>query len=152
MLQAAAGGRYHIRAFAFLFLAAAVARFLSARCLSSQREPLPPGKRLHSPPLGKLIASLARDTNGRLLVYLLAAQAGVQIAGPYFTPFMLGHLGLNYFRYVIVICAASVARVLFLPLLGESSSASARGGSSGSPASASSPCPPCGWRPTHSPC
>jgi MFS family permease len=117
-LQAAAGGRYHVRAFAVLFLAAAVARFLSASCLFSQREPLPPGRRLHSPPLGKLIASLARDTNGPLLIYLLAAQAGVQIAGPYFTPFMLGHLGLNYFRYVTAICAASLARVLFLPILG----------------------------------
>ena len=103
MLQVAAGGRFQIRAFAFLFLAAAVARFLSASFLFSQHEPLPPGKRLHSPPLGKLIASLAHDTNGPLLVYLLAAQAGVQIAGPYFTPFMLGHLGLNYFHYVTAI-------------------------------------------------
>ena len=118
VLQAAAGSGYALRAFALLFLVAAVARFLSASLLRRQREPLPPGSRLSLPPPRKLMASLAHDTNGPVLAYLLLSQAAVQIAGPYFTPFMLGHLALSYFQYVVLICAALVARIVLLPAWG----------------------------------
>jgi MFS family permease len=48
----------------------------------------------------------------------LAAQAAVQIASPYVTPFMLSHLKLDYYRYVVLICAFSVAKIFVLPTLG----------------------------------
>jgi MFS family permease len=79
---------------------------------------MPPGSRLSLPPPGKLMASLAQNTNGPVLAYLLLSQAAVQIAGPYFTPFMLGHLALSYYQYVILICAASIARIVLLPAWG----------------------------------
>ena len=118
VLQAAAGSGYALRAFALLFLVAALARFLSASLLRRQREPMPPGSRLSLPPLGKLVASLVQNTNGPVLAYLLLSQAAVQVAGPYFTPFMLGHLALSYYQYVILICAASIARIALLPAWG----------------------------------
>ena len=43
----------------------------------------------------------------------------MQIAGPYFTPFMLGRLAISYYRYVILICASSVAKIIFLPAIGK---------------------------------
>ena len=64
------------------------------------------------------MASLVQNTNGPVLAYLLLSQAAVQVAGPYFTPFMLGHLALSYYHYVILICAASLARIVLLPAWG----------------------------------
>jgi MFS family permease len=118
VLHAAAGGGNHVRAFAVLFLVAAAARFCSAALLRRQREPQPPGNRLPLPPLGKLTAALVRDTNGPVLAYLLLSQAAVQVASPYFTPFMLGHLALGYYRYVVLICTALLARIVLLPAWG----------------------------------
>ena len=93
ILQVAANGGSHLRVFALLFLAAAVARSISAALLSRHREPLPPADRAPLPSLGQLMTSLVRETNGSVLCYLLVAQFAIQISGPYFTPFMLGHLG-----------------------------------------------------------
>jgi MFS family permease len=44
----------------------------------------------------------------------------VQIAAPYFNPYMLGYLKFSYWAYVVLICAANVAKIAFLPLLGRS--------------------------------
>ncbi len=62
--------------------------------------------------------SLTDGANGRLLLYLMAAQAAVQISSPYFNPYMLGELQFSYSTYVIVVCAAIVAKILFLPTVG----------------------------------
>ena len=99
------------------------------------------------------MASLARDTNGPVLAYLLLSQAAVQVAGPYFTPFMLGHLALGYYRYVVLVCAALLARIVLLPAWGRVvERCRGRIGSCGSAPSASSPCPPCGSSRGRSPC
>jgi MFS family permease len=54
----------------------------------------------------------------RLLVYVLAVQLAVWTSAPYYTPFMLAHLRLSYGGFTVVICAALVAKILCLPLLG----------------------------------
>jgi MFS family permease len=56
--------------------------------------------------------------HGRLLVYLLVLQSGVWIAAPYFTPFMLGPLGLDYTAFAALTASAFLSRVIALPLLG----------------------------------
>jgi len=66
----------------------------------------------------RVFQSLTTSPNGRLLVYLLAVQMGVQISAPYFTPYMLGQLELSYLSYVILSCAAYVAKIVCLPALG----------------------------------
>ena len=48
----------------------------------------------------------------------MAAQAAVQISSPYFNPYMLGELRFSYSIYVIVVCAAIVAKIVFLPTVG----------------------------------
>ena len=48
----------------------------------------------------------------------MAAQAAVQISSPYFNPYMLGELQFSYSIYVIVVCTAIVAKILFLPTVG----------------------------------
>ena len=99
--------------FAFLFLAAAAARFTSARLLASQRSP---NRRAGLDRLrcGAAFRALADGDNGRLLLYLLAAQAAMQIAGPYFNPYMLGELRFSASLYVTVVAASIVGKILFL--------------------------------------
>ena len=104
--------------FAVLFSMAAASRFTSAGLLASQREPQPPRDSGPRPSLTAVFRSLADGANGRLLLYLLAAQAAVQISSPYFNPYMLGELRFSYSIYVIVVCTAMVAKILFLPTVG----------------------------------
>ncbi len=57
-------------------------------------------------------------SDGRLLVYLLSVQAAAQVAGPYFTPYMLRHLHFSYLEYVLLIGTSFFAKVMALPRLG----------------------------------
>ncbi len=104
--------------FALLFLMASASRFTSAGLLASQREPQSPPSRTARPSLAVIFRALTAGANGRLLLYLMAAQAAVQIAAPYFNPYMLGELHFSYSIYVIAICAFIVAKIAFLPTVG----------------------------------
>jgi hypothetical protein len=103
--------------FAVLFFLAAASRFVSVGLLTMQREPQPP-RHAAAAPLADIFRGLRSGENGRLLLYLMAVQAAVQIAGPYFNPFMLGELHFSYTTYAVVVCAAMVAKVYFLPTVG----------------------------------
>ena len=70
------------------------------------------------PSLAAIFRALTDGANGRLLLYLMAAQAAVQISAPYFNPYMLGELQFSYSIYVIVVCTAIVAKIVFLPTVG----------------------------------
>ncbi len=107
-----------LAAFALLFLTAAVCRFVSARFLARQSEsaPRPGGHRDVSPT--ELLRRCRRGHDGRLLVYLLSVQMAVQIAGPYFTPFMLKQLRFSYATYVTLVAASFIAKAIALPWLG----------------------------------
>ncbi len=103
--------------FALLFVLAAVSRLASAALLASQREPQPPRTSASQPLLTATLRTLSGG-NGRLLLYLLAAQAAAQISVPYFNPYMLGELHFSYSVYVTVVCAAIVSKIVFLPTVG----------------------------------
>ncbi|MGO9111893.1 MAG: MFS transporter [Thermoguttaceae bacterium] len=117
-LQLADGWGIPLTVFALLFFIASASRFTSASVLASQREPQPPRSGTPRPALTAIFSLLTDGPNGRLLLYLMAAQAAVQIAGPYFNPYMLSELHFSYSIYVIVVCASIVARILFLPTVG----------------------------------
>jgi len=104
--------------FALLFFTATASRLTSAGLLASQREPQPPRGGVSRPSLTAIFHSLAEGTNGRLFLFLMASQAAVQISSPYFNPYMLGELRFSYSIYVIVVCAAIVAKIFFLPTVG----------------------------------
>ena len=88
------------------------------RLLAGQCEPQSPRSGAPGPSLTAIFHSLTDGANGRLLLYLMAATAAVQIAGPYFNPYMLSGLQFSYSTYVIVVCASIVAKILFLPTVG----------------------------------
>jgi hypothetical protein len=53
-----------------------------------------------------------------VLAYLLGVQVAVNVAAPFFTPFMLGPLALSYAGYTVLMATALVSRIAVLPLLG----------------------------------
>jgi MFS family permease len=107
-----------VRAYALVFGAALVARGISARFLSLQSEPKPAplGETWISP--GAIRRHVRSGGHGRLLAYLLVFQSSVWIAAPYFTPYMLGPLGLDYGTFAALTGSALLARIVALPTLG----------------------------------
>jgi MFS family permease len=117
ILGAAASWSRPLHGFAVLFLLAAAFRFASARFLVQQSERLPiTPDRLVGP--RELLRRTWRGEDGRLLRYLAAIMGAVMIAGPFFTPLMLGPLGFSYTEYMILLATAFVSKTIALPLLG----------------------------------
>jgi MFS family permease len=104
--------------YAALFLAACAARLLSARLLALQSEPHPELPETREITLRKFLGGLRGTPQGRLLRHLLAMTMAVNVAAPFFTPYMLRHLGLSYGAFTMLTAGAFVSRVFALPLLG----------------------------------
>ena len=66
----------------------------------------------------ELAGRIKAGSSERLLLYFLAVQVAVQISGPYFSPFMLGHLRISYLDYVGLLATSFVAKILMLPACG----------------------------------
>ena len=119
LLEAVAIDAAPLLGFALLFALAGGARLASAGFLARQSEP--PGLvELHRPasPRRAVLRRLGRGEGGRVLAYLLGIQVAVNIAAPFFTPYMLGPLGLTYAGFMGLTAAAFAARIAVLPLLG----------------------------------
>ena len=59
-------------------------------------------------------ASWSREVRS-LVLYLLTMQTAVYVASPYFTPFMLDHLQLNYLQYMYLLCLSFAGKMLAMP-------------------------------------
>lgn len=117
-LQFAAARDQVLTAFVVLFATAGTCRLISAWMLALQSEPVPVARSMRRIPWRDLLKHLSQRSGGRLLVYLVAVQASVQIAGPFFTPFMFQKLHLSYAQYVTMISVAFLAKVIILPVWG----------------------------------
>ncbi len=104
--------------FAAIFAVASLARWVSAWFLSRQRELGPLGPAVERSALRTSLAATRASGHARLLLYLLVTHFSVYIAAPYFTPYMLGPLGLSYAEFTGLVALAFVARVFSLPALG----------------------------------
>jgi MFS family permease len=110
-----------LEAFALIFAVAAACRFLSSRLLAMHSEPFSPGN-----PDGpgqvigrrEIVARLKYNGEGRLLACLWMTYAAAQIAGPYFTPFILGHLRFDYATYMLILATSILTKALSMPLFG----------------------------------
>jgi MFS family permease len=106
-------------AFAAVFLVASLCRAVSVWFLSRQSEPIGPAQHYRPVSWSELRRRLATRADAGFLLYFLGAQCAVQIAGPYFNPYMLQQLRLSYAHYMLLIAAAYVSRIIALPALGE---------------------------------
>ncbi|MGQ0614817.1 MAG: MFS transporter [Planctomycetaceae bacterium] len=118
LLQFGSDRGWRLQAFAAIFLIAGAARFASALFLKGQSEPRPVPRIPRSVPLRELLGRIRGRADGRLLLYLVGAQATAAIASPYFNPYMLEKLAFSYDRYMTLLGCAFLGRVALLPALG----------------------------------
>jgi hypothetical protein len=104
--------------YATLFASAGVARVISAAFLLVQSEPrrVPVGHRDAS--FREFFAGFRYDEGGRLLVYMLCFGSAAATAVPFFTPYLLGHLGLTYPAFMTLIATSFLVKAAVLPSLG----------------------------------
>ncbi len=105
--------------FAALFGTAAVCRGLSTWCLGAQSEPtpIPPGVRWLT--WRETWQRASSGSTGRLLLFAVAMQSGVYVAGPFFNPYILKTLQFSYAEYAALLGVSFVSKFLLLPLWGK---------------------------------
>jgi hypothetical protein len=118
VLQGGKNLGYGVAAFGVMFGLAAAARLLSTWLLTTTSEPQPLPVDQRVVPLGDWVRRAWSAPDGRLLAYLLAVQVSAYVAAPYFAPFMLKQLHLDYAPYVTLLAVAFAAKILMMPLLG----------------------------------
>ena len=105
-------------AFAALFVAAGVARLVSSRFLAGMSETPGLASRLEAIHVRGVLRQLRGRDAGRIVGWLLAMQVVVNVAAPFFAPYMLGPLGLSYDGFMLLTATSFVSRIAVLPLLG----------------------------------
>lgn len=104
--------------FGLLFTLAMLARFVSAGFLARQSERSGTAATHRTLRPAAILAAVRRAGSLRVLAYLLGMQIVVNVAAPYFTPYMLGPLSLSYVEFMVLTSAAFLARALVLPGIG----------------------------------
>jgi MFS family permease len=117
-LNSASQAGQTLPAFAVLFFLASLCRFASAGFLANHTEPVPLADDHRHVTAREWLARARHGLDGRLLTYLFAVQTAAQLAGPYFTPYMIRTLKLNYAHYVVLVAVAFASKAAALPLLG----------------------------------
>jgi MFS family permease len=104
--------------FAAIFAVAGGFRFFSAAMLALQSEPQPAENR-ETWRMRDLTARRGGEAFWRVLMYLLFVQFAVHLASPFFTPFMISHLGLSYAGYASLIALAFCGKIAAMHWLGD---------------------------------
>ncbi len=103
--------------FALLFAMAFAFRLVSVACLAAQTDA---GLKAQAEPKIRLVELLARFKEkdaGRFLVFLLMSQISVNLASPFFSPYMLAHVKFSYMEYVALVSGSFVAKIVFYPAI-----------------------------------
>jgi MFS family permease len=104
-----------LRVFLTLFALAGLCRFCSVLCLMAKSERQRPDRSLQAINVGELREMWKRGASGPLLAYLWIMYATAQIAGPFFTPYLLKDMGVSYREYTLVLGMSILAKVLVMP-------------------------------------
>lgn len=109
-------------AFAALFTLAMVGRSLSAYFQWRQSEPPHAHTGMKTIAFSDLISRLRKGDQATFLLYMVCMHLTVQVASPYFNPYMLKQLNLSYLDYTMLVGVAYIGRIVSLPTLGRLSS------------------------------
>ena len=112
------GSHQYLVVFAVLFFIAGLARLGSTWCHTQVSEPIPMPANQRRVPISTFLRGPNAVSGGRLLLYMLGLSASVQVSGPFFTPYMLKELHLDYLVFSGLICCSFLGRVLAMPLIG----------------------------------
>lgn len=108
-----------LHAFALIFGLALIARLISSYSLWLKYEPPDILANQKIRPFSAVLHELLLKKEGKVLQYLLFVQLAVNISGPYFAPYMLKELALDYEEYMVLVAVSFLARALVLPLVGQ---------------------------------
>jgi MFS family permease len=104
--------------FAVLFGLAAIFRLSSATIFGRVYEPALGECRLKSPSFVRFVRDLPRSNLGHFMLYSMALNFGVYIAGPFFTVYQLRDLGFSYTTYMGLAVTSTLATMVGLRLWG----------------------------------
>lgn len=102
--------------FATLFLFAAFLRLGSAHYLYRQPDEIKPAP-LEKITITKLFSVFKTDTMGRMLLFVLGVRFCVFLSAPYFGPYMLRVMKLDYFWFTMIIAASVAGRIMVMGFL-----------------------------------
>lgn len=104
--------------FLICYLVAGLARAGSAHFLSIQHDP---GKGLERtrPSMREAFSGFNKHPYGRLILLIVCISGAVNLSAPYFTPYWLKAMQLNYAQYTTLTAISFVARVFAAPYWGE---------------------------------
>jgi MFS family permease len=114
-LQWGKGRGSELALFAVLFGGALVARLVSASFLARQSETTGLVGEHRALAARGIVEAIRSAGSGRVLAYLLTMSLSVNVAAPYFTPYMFGPLALSYAQFMTLIATALIARIAILP-------------------------------------
>jgi MFS family permease len=112
------GDTTYLNVYAGLFVLAGVARLGSTWCHTRVSEPVPMPPNQKRVPFSTFLRGPNAVSGGRLLLYMLCLQLCVQVSGPFFGPYMLKSLELDYTVFAGLLCCSFLGRVLAMPLIG----------------------------------
>lgn len=105
-------------AFAPLFALALLMRAAGSFLLSRHAEPVPMPARVRHVPLREIVQRARHGADVTLLTFLLASNLALQMALPFFTPFVLEHRGLSYLEFTMLTCTVIVGKMVMAPTVG----------------------------------
>ncbi len=105
--------------FSVLFLISFVARFISYNFIKKMHEPPIKVEKEHYFTFIQFVKKMRYSNFGVFVLYLFFLQMAVSIASPYFTPFLLKYLKLDYKTFVFIDITTAVAMFLTLEAWGK---------------------------------
>ncbi|UCH79677.1 MAG: MFS transporter [Nitrospiraceae bacterium] len=107
--------------FVLIFLLAMAARMLSSFFLTKKYEPPYAVALKRESGLFEFIKGARFSNYGRLVLYLCFMNFSVYLSVPFFVPYMLRDLSLDYMTFTFVISTAAVAKFVSMPVWGKAS-------------------------------
>lgn len=105
--------------FLVIFSIAMVARFVSWRYIDKMADPNEGHVEDDDTKFLDFIKSLWKTNAGFFVIYSTLLIFSVRIASPYFDPYMLNDMGLNYTQYMIIRSASVISTFIFMPIWGK---------------------------------
>lgn len=117
LLWLAERGHWSLWGFALVLTAAAACRTSSLAYLQTQRDVRLAAHDVRPLELRSLPARLLRG-DLRVLLWLAGFQGALHVGGPFITPWMIEHLGMDKLRFTACVAAVFICKSLAMPMVG----------------------------------
>jgi MFS family permease len=105
--------------FSIIFLAACIARLISALLLRKHYYPRLKLEKGYYFSIFQFLKKAPSNNYGRFVIFVALMHFTVNISGPFFSVYMLKDLGFSYTEFMLTSVVTSIVVMLFLPLVGK---------------------------------